>query len=155
MPLLTVQGVEFSLVVVAMLWWKIVRDRRESQRRARALFALSAALSTPKDLVQGTIMANTEGYAYRFVGENLVRAPLVGGEADRDQAEPTVPATCPDRTPELVKEIARALQQAADDSLRGRWGTIRDRATDRVVRTDHYRCQMTNFLVRSTGFWMK
>ena len=123
MPRLTVQGVEVLLVgAVAMLWWMLVRDRRESQQRAQALSALSVALSTPTNLGQGRIMANTDGYAYWFVGDNLVRAPLVRGEADRDQVEAADPATCTDLTPELVDEIAGALRQAADDLLRGLWG---------------------------------
>jgi hypothetical protein len=115
--------VEFIVIVgVTILWWMLVKARRENQQRAQALSALSAAISTPSNLAQGTIMANTEGYAYWFVGENLVRAPLVDGEADRDHAEAADPATCSDLTPELVNEIAGALQQAADDLLRGRWG---------------------------------
>ena len=121
MPLLTVQGVEVLLVVVvAMLWWKIVRDRRERQQRAQAPAALSVALSTLTNLGQGVIMANTDGYAYWFVGDTLVRAPLVQGEADRDQVDAADPVTCPDLTPELVDEIAGELRQAADDLLRGR-----------------------------------
>jgi uncharacterized membrane protein YfbV (UPF0208 family) len=115
--------VEFLLIVaVATLWWMLVKARRVNQQRAQALFALSAALSTPTNLTQGAIMASTDGYAYWFVGENLVRARLVDGEADRDQVEAADPATCPDLTPERVDEIASALQQAADDLLRGRWG---------------------------------
>ena len=120
-PLLTVQGVEVLLVVVvAMLWWKIVRDRRERQQRAQAPAALSVALSTLTNLGQGAIMANTDGYTYWFVGDTLVRAPLVQGEADRDQVEAADPVTCPDLTPDLVDEIAGELRQAADDLLRGR-----------------------------------
>ncbi len=76
--LLTVQGVEVLLVVaVAMLWWKIVRDRRESQQRAQALSALTVALSTLTNLGRSAIMANTGQQAHWFVGTNLVRAPLV------------------------------------------------------------------------------
>jgi hypothetical protein len=114
--------VEFIVIVgVTILWWMLVKARRENQQRAQALSALSAALSTPSNLAQGTIMANTDGYAYWFVGPELVRAPLVRGEADRDHAEAADPATCSDLTPEMVSEIAGALEQAADDLLRGRW----------------------------------
>ena len=110
------------VVAVAMLWWKLVRDKRESQQRAQVLSAPSVALSTLTNLGQGAIMANTDGYAYWFVGDKLVRAPLVQGEADRDQVDAADPVTCPDLTPELVDEIAGELRQAADDLLRGRWG---------------------------------
>lgn len=111
-----------AIVAVAMLWWMLVKARRVNQQRAQALSALSAELSAPINLGQGAIMANTDGYAYWFVGDNLVRAPLVDGEADRDQVEAADPATCSDLTPEEVDEIAGALEQAADDLLRGRWG---------------------------------
>ena len=114
---------EFLLIVaVATLWWMLVKARRVNQRRAQALSALSAALSTPTSLTQGVIMANADGYAYWFAGDDLVRAPLVDGEAARDQVEMADPATCPDLTPELVNDITRALEQAADDLLHGRWG---------------------------------
>ena len=47
------------VVAVALLWWKIVRDRRESQQMAQALSGLSAALSTLTNLGRSAIMANT------------------------------------------------------------------------------------------------
>ena len=91
--------------------------------RQEALSRLSAFVSAPRDhLRRGTIRANSDGYTYWYAGDDLVRAPLVNGDPDPDldRSAAADPATCPDLTPELVAEIADALEQAADDFLHGR-----------------------------------
>ena len=118
----------FLIIFLLILLWQ--NDRRVRRvavnsevERQEALSRLSAFVSASKDhLRRGTIRANSDGYTYWYAGDDLVRAPLVNGDPDLDRSGAADPATCSDLTPEEVDEIAGALEQAADDLLRGRWG---------------------------------
>ena len=116
----------FLIIFLLILLWQ--NDRRVRRvavnsevERQEALSRLSAFVSASRDhLRRGTIRANSDGYTYWYAGDDLVRAPLVNGDPDLDRSGAADPATCPDLTPELVAEIADALEQAADDFLHGR-----------------------------------
>ena len=117
----------FLIIFVLILFWQNNRRARRAAmimeaERQETLSRLSAFLSAPShELQRGTIRANSDGYTYWYAGDDLVRAPLVNGDPDLDRSGAADPATCPDLTPELVAEIADALEQAADDFLHGRY----------------------------------
>ena len=106
----------FLIATVVVLWWKLALARRRS-REAALIFQAMSHFSVA---VQGTLTANSDGYAYWYLGSTLVRSPLVNGVADRGHVEPADPATCPDLTADDAASIASALKHAADDLLHDR-----------------------------------
>lgn len=109
----------FLFVVVVLLLWSAGQARRRERQLQQAAQALIDEAATPHPL-RGTLVAETDGYAYWLDGDTLMRAPVGPGAQGGRRAEPADPACCADLTEGDVDEIVAALERAADDLLHGR-----------------------------------